>query len=97
MGGAAIFASRIATQPDGRKIIVARGACDDKGQLMTFVRHAAPLRPLPAGCRSGHDDRGREECRSDHLFGFVREHADELKRDLALVCDTSMWIRRRPW
>src|SRR4029450_9726380 len=31
------FAPRIATLPDGRKIILARGAREDKGQVMTFV------------------------------------------------------------
>ena len=34
---------------------------------------------------------GEEECGSKNLFGFVRDNADEFKRDLALVCDTSMW------
>ena len=34
---------------------------------------------------------GEEECGSKHLFGFVRDNAAELKRDLALVCDTGMW------
>src|SRR4030095_7177512 len=31
------FEPKIDTLPDGRKIIHGRGACDDKGQLMTFV------------------------------------------------------------
>ena len=31
------FEPRLETLPDGRKAIIARGACDDKGQAMTFV------------------------------------------------------------
>jgi acetylornithine deacetylase/succinyl-diaminopimelate desuccinylase-like protein len=34
---------------------------------------------------------GEEECGSGNLFPFVRENADELRGDLALVCDTGMW------
>src|SRR5581483_8207924 len=39
---------------------------------------------------------GEEECGSKNLFGFVRDHADEFKLDLALICDTSMWDQRTP-
>src|SRR5262249_48830738 len=33
---------------------------------------------------------------SNHLFGFVKDNAGELKADLALVCDTSMWDSATP-
>ena len=39
---------------------------------------------------------GEEECGSKHLFGFVRDNADEFKLDLALVCDTGMWDPKTP-
>ena len=92
------FEPRIATLPDGRKIIVARGACDDKGQVMTFVEACRAFKavtgrlPLPITMMI----EGEEECGSKHLFGFVKNNADEFKLDLALVCDTSMWDPTTP-
>src|SRR5215218_3345700 len=87
------FEPKIATLPDGRKVIGARGACDDKGQVMTFVEACRAYKavtgslPIPITMMI----EGEEECGSNHLFGFVKENAAELKQDLALVCDTSMW------
>jgi acetylornithine deacetylase/succinyl-diaminopimelate desuccinylase-like protein len=92
------FAPRIAELPDGRKIIVARGACDDKGQVMTFIEACRAFKavtgalPLPVTMLI----EGEEESGSQHLPAFVREHARELKQDLALVCDTSMWDPSTP-
>ncbi len=92
------FEPRIATTPDGRKIIVARGACDDKGQVMTFVEALRAFKavtgslPLPVTMLI----EGEEECGSAHLFDFVKKNAAELKQDFALVCDTSMWDGKTP-
>src|SRR4051812_37448815 len=92
------FSPRMATTPDGRKIIVARGACDDKGQVMTFVEacraYKAVTGALPLSITAMIE--GEEECGSAHLFGFVKDNARELTRDLALICDTSMWDTRTP-
>jgi acetylornithine deacetylase/succinyl-diaminopimelate desuccinylase-like protein len=92
------FEPRIETLPDGRKIIVARGACDDKGQAMTFVEACRAFKAvtgkLPLDITMLLE--GEEECGSKNLFGFVRDNAGELKRDLALVCDTGMWDAATP-
>src|SRR5215469_2763260 len=92
------FEPRIETLDGGRKIIVARGACDDKGQAMTFVEACRAFKAvtgtLPLDITMMME--GEEECGSKSLFGFVRENAAELKRDLALVCDTGMWDAQTP-
>jgi acetylornithine deacetylase/succinyl-diaminopimelate desuccinylase-like protein len=92
------FEPRIETLADGRKIIVARGACDDKGQAMTFIEACRAYKavtgklPLPITTMI----EGEEECGSQHLFKFVRDNAAEFKLDLALVCDTAMWNAETP-
>jgi len=58
------FEPRIETLPGGRKIIVARGACDDKGQAMTFIEACRAFKavtgklPLPITTMI----EGEEEC-----------------------------------
>ena len=92
------FEPRIETLPGGRKIIVARGACDDKGQAMTFIEACRAFKavtgklPLPITTMI----EGEEECGSKNLFKFVRDNAAEFKLDLALVCDTAMWDASTP-
>ncbi len=92
------FEPRIKTLDDGRKIIVARGACDDKGQAMTFIEACRAFKAvtgaLPLDITMMIE--GEEECGSKNLFAFVRDNAGELKRDLAFVCDTGMWDGETP-
>jgi acetylornithine deacetylase/succinyl-diaminopimelate desuccinylase-like protein len=92
------FNPRIEELPGGRKIIIGRGACDDKGQMMTFVEACRAFKavtgslPLPITMMI----EGEEECGSKHLFGFVRDNAEEFKLDLAMACDTAMWSPTTP-
>ena len=92
------FEPRIETIDGGRKVIRGRGACDDKGQLMTFVEACrawkAVTGTLPLSITMMIE--GEEECGSKNLFSFVRDNADELRRALALVCDTGMWDAQTP-
>src|SRR5262249_52922819 len=92
------FEPRLATLPDGRKAIVARGSADDKGQVMTFVEACRAWRdvtgalPLPITMLI----EGEEESGSKNLPSFLEATKAELKADVALVCDTGMWDARTP-
>jgi acetylornithine deacetylase/succinyl-diaminopimelate desuccinylase-like protein len=91
------FAPRLAAGKDGQEII-ARGASDDKGQLMTFIEACRAFEAnggLP--CHVTFLFEGEEETGSPSLPGFLAEHKEELSQaGLALVCDTSMWNAHTP-
>lgn len=74
-------------------VIRGRGSSDDKGQLMTFVEacrawvqvHGA----LPIKVSIFFE--GEEESGSPSLVPFMKENADELTADIALICDTGLF------
>ncbi|HLW93180.1 MAG TPA: M20/M25/M40 family metallo-hydrolase [Roseiarcus sp.] len=90
------FEPRLAETPTGPRI-VARGACDDKGQLMTFLEACRAFREtggLP--CDISVLFEGEEEIGSPSLPAFMAKNGRELKADVMLVCDTGMWDRATP-
>ena len=90
------FAPRLESGPGGQRI-VGRGACDDKGQLMTFVEACRAFRAnggLPCNVTALFE--GEEETGSPSLPAFLASHAKSLKADLLLVCDTQMWDVKTP-
>ena len=83
--------------PHGPRM-VARGAVDDKGQLMTWLE----------ALRAWHDVHGtlpvaasvfvegEEESGSPSLEPFLDRHRDELRADICVVSDTNMWNIETP-
>src|SRR5689334_23256963 len=92
------FEPVVTDHADGRKIVVARGAEDDKGQLMTFVeacrawKNATGSLPLNVTILI----EGEEEVGSKNFGPFLKQHKEDLAADFALVCDTGMWDRDTP-
>jgi acetylornithine deacetylase/succinyl-diaminopimelate desuccinylase-like protein len=92
------FEPRVATLSDGRKVIVARGASDDKGQVMTFIEACrawkAATGSLPVDVTFVIE--GEEECGSKNLPGWLAAHKADVAGDIALICDTGMWDTATP-
>ena len=74
-------------------VIRGRGSSDDKGQLMTFVEACrawvAVHGELPIKVSIFFE--GEEESGSPSLVPFMRENAEELTADIALICDTGLF------
>ena len=92
------FAPFIETRADGTKAIRARGASDDKGQIMVFVeacrawKHVTGSLPIPMTVLI----EGEEESGGVNLPPFLEANAAELRADIGLICDTNMWDARTP-
>ena len=81
------------------KRIVARGAVDDKGQVMTWLESLRAWHKVNGAppCEVTVLLEGEEETGSPNLEPFLEANAEELSRpDVAIVCDTPMWSLEKP-
>ncbi|WP_171173617.1 M20/M25/M40 family metallo-hydrolase [Ruegeria sp. HKCCD8929] len=83
---------------NGQDCIVGRGACDDKGQMMTFIEAMRVIKQetgdLPLKITVIVE--GEEEILSPSLGGFLAAHRELADVDYALICDTNMWDAKTP-
>jgi acetylornithine deacetylase/succinyl-diaminopimelate desuccinylase-like protein len=92
------FEPSIETRADGSKEIQARGSSDDKGQLMTFVEACRAWKavtgrlPVPVTVLL----EGEEESGGVNLPPFLDANTEELRADVAMICDTGMWDKDTP-
>ncbi|MBW4708688.1 M20/M25/M40 family metallo-hydrolase [Roseobacter sp. YSTF-M11] len=80
------------------QVIRGRGASDDKGQLMTFIEACRAWKAVHGSlpCKLTFFLEGEEESGSPSLVPFMKENADELRSDLALICDTGLFESKTP-
>ncbi len=75
--------------------VYARGASDDKGQVMIHLAAVEDLgEGLPVNLKFVIE--GEEEVGSVHLFDFVREQRARLAADAVVVSDTAMFAKGLP-
>ncbi len=91
------FDPEVQDTPKG-KVIRARGASDDKGQLMTFIEACRAWKAVH-GSLPGKLTiflEGEEESGSPSLIPFLEQNRAELSCDLALICDTGLYDEHTP-
>ncbi len=78
--------------PHGPRIS-ARGAVDDKGQVMMWLEALRAWHDAAGGppCPTTVLIEGEEETGSVNLEPFLAEHRDALAADIAIISDTNMW------
>jgi acetylornithine deacetylase/succinyl-diaminopimelate desuccinylase-like protein len=86
-------------EPDVRgDDIFARGACDDKGQVLIQVKACEALMKttgkLPVNVKFLLE--GEEETGGEHIEAYVKTKPPRLKADAAIVCDTEMFAPDLP-
>ncbi len=83
---------------NGKEAIFARGACDDKGQLMTFLEASRSWLAVHGSLpfRLTVMIEGDEEGDTTHLDLFLKMNAKEFAVDAAFICDTEMWDEKTP-
>lgn len=78
--------------------IYARGATDDKGQMLTHVKSVEAwmktVGKLPINVKFVIE--GEEEVGSDNLDGFLESHREKLTADIAVISDTSQYAPNIP-
>jgi acetylornithine deacetylase/succinyl-diaminopimelate desuccinylase-like protein len=78
--------------------IFARGACDDKGQTLILLEALRVLLKrdgrLPINVKVLIE--GEEESGGEHLTSYLSSHAEALRADAALICDTEMFAAGLP-
>jgi acetylornithine deacetylase/succinyl-diaminopimelate desuccinylase-like protein len=78
--------------------IFARGACDDKGQVLIQVNAVKSLLAmngkLPVNVKFLLE--GEEEMGGEHIEAYVKSKPPRLKSDAAIVCDTEMFAPEMP-
>ncbi len=91
------FDPEIQDTPNG-KVIRGRGASDDKGQLMTFVEACRAWKAIHGTlpCAITFFFEGEEESGSPSLIPFMQDNAEDLKADIALICDTGLFESTTP-